>query len=257
LKKDLPFKNETEKNFLNKIHPLVRFIIPFVLVIPTLFFNNLTIIISIIIIAIVFAITSGDFIKIISKFKVIIPFVLFITLFIPIYYGTTVIFRIEIGFTLSVYQEGLNFAILLFLRIVGAAFTFLTYFSTLTYSEFIETLTKIRIIPSFLLGSIIIMLHYIPILATYNRKVLDAQNLRGKNFTSYWANLKTHAFIMGKNLIHNMDRSEKLYESLKMRGFTGNITFTTKKFRVLDYVTIFLSIILMIFIIYYLEVLVY
>ena len=58
--------------------------------------------------------------------------------------------------------------------------------------------------------------------------------MRGKKITSYWQKLKTHAYIMGKSIIMNMERSEKLYESLKMRGFSGKISFAPIKLKVID-----------------------
>jgi len=84
------------------------------------------------------------------------------------------------------------------------------------------------------------MLHYIPILANSNRRILDAQELRGKKITSYWQKIKAHAYVMGKSIVMNMERSEKLYESLKMRGFTGNITFAPRKIKVFDLLMVIL-----------------
>lgn len=144
-------------------------------------------------------------------------------------------------------------AFLLLFRIVGAAFTFLTFFSSLTYSEFIDALTRIRIIPSFIVGSIVIMLHYIPILAISNKRVLDAQELRGKNIATYWQRVRTHGFIMGKNLVNNMERSEKLYESLKLRGFTGKLTFAPRKLKLYDYFMLLSTLSFIIFLVYFLN----
>lgn len=236
----LPFKHEDQKNLLNRIHPLTRFILPFILVIPFLIINDIYLIITIIILVLIFNLIFHLHLRtIFSRIRALLPFVLLITIFIPFYMGNNILFQLNMGITLNLYVEGLMFAITLFLRIIGAAFVFLTFLSSLTYSEFIEALTKLRAIPSFFTGSIIIMLHYIPILAKSNRKVLDAQNLRGKNVTSYWRRLKTHAFIMGKNLVSNMERSEKLYDSLKMRGFSGKITFAPKRLKVLDVSIVF------------------
>jgi len=88
------------------------------------------------------------------------------------------------------------------------------------------------------------MLHYLPILAESNRKILDAQKMRGKDITTYRQKLKTHAYIMGKNLVTNMERSEKLYESLKMRGFSGKITFAKKRLKTFDILIISSSILM-------------
>ncbi|MHA1487278.1 MAG: energy-coupling factor transporter transmembrane component T family protein [Promethearchaeota archaeon] len=251
---ELPFKHEDEKNFLNKIHPLIRFILPFILVVPFLIINDVYLIITIIIFVIFFNLVFRlHLLSIFSKLKALIPFILLITIFVPFYIGNTVFFQLNIGVPLNIYVEGLSYAITLFFRIIGAAFVFLTFLTSLTYSEFIEALTKLRAIPSFFVGSIIIMLHYIPILARSNKKVLEAQDLRGKNFTSYWQRLKTHGFIMGKNVVHNMERSERLYESLKMRGFSGKITFSSKKIKLADILIVVMFVFIMISFIYFIN----
>ena len=251
---ELPFKHEDEKGFLNKIHPLIRFILPFILVIPFLIIYDVYLVIAVILFVILFNFVFRlHLIKILSKLKALIPFILLITIFIPFYVGNTVFFQLNIGISLNVYKEGLVFALNLLFRILGAAFVFLTFLMSLTYSEFIEALTKLRVIPSFFIGSIVIMLHYIPILAKSNKKVLDAQDLRGKNFTSYWQRLKTHAFIMGKNIVHNMERSEKLYESLKMRGFSGKITFSSKKIKLADILIVVMFLFVIISLIYFIH----
>jgi len=249
---ELPFKHEDEKNALNKIHPLIRFILPFIFVIPFLIINDIYLVITIILIVLLFNLVLRlHLIKIFSKLKALIPFLLLITIFIPFYVGNTVFFQLNIGISLNIYSEGLAYALILFFRIIGAAFVFLTFLTSLTYSEFIEALTKLKAIPPFFIGSIVIMLHYIPILAKSNRKVLEAQDLRGKNFTSYWQRVKTHAFIMGKNLVHNMERSEILYESLKMRGFSGKITFSSKKIKLADILIVIMFLFIVISFIYF------
>jgi energy-coupling factor transporter transmembrane protein EcfT len=58
---------------------------------------------------------------------------------------------------------------------------------------------------------------------------------------------------MGKSIVMNMERSEKLYESLRMRGFSGKITFATKRVKILDLVFLTLIIIVMVVLIYYLN----
>ncbi|MHA1460511.1 MAG: energy-coupling factor transporter transmembrane component T family protein [Promethearchaeota archaeon] len=251
---ELPFRHEDEKNFLNKIHPLIRFILPFILVLPFLIITDIYLVITIILLVAFFNLVFRlHLIKILSKLKALTPFILLITIFIPFYIGNTVFFQLNIGIPLNIYKEGVIFALILFFRIIGAAFVFLTFLTSLTYSEFIEALTKLRAIPSFFIGSIVIMLHYIPILAKSNKKVLEAQDLRGKNFSTYWQRLKTHAFIMGKNVVHNMERSEILYESLKMRGFSGNITFSSKKIKFADIVIVLMFLMIVISFIYFIN----
>ncbi|MFX0042531.1 MAG: energy-coupling factor transporter transmembrane component T family protein [Candidatus Hodarchaeota archaeon] len=253
MKNTLPFRHENEKIYLNRIHPLIRLILPFILVIPFLIIDDLYFIFTILIISLMINLLFRlNIIKILSRFIVVIPFMFIITIFIPLYVGETSIYQLKIGIEINIYKEGLYLAFRIFLRIFGALFTFMSFFSTLTYSEFIEALTKLRI-PTILIGSFVIMLHYIPILASSNKKILEAQEVRGKKITTYWKKLKTHAYIMGKSIVMNMERSEKLYESLKMRGFSGKITFAAKRVKIQDFVFLTLTIITMIVLIYYLN----
>ncbi len=247
----LPFRHEDEISLFSKIHPVVRLILPFILVIPFLLIKDIFLIISIIIITFFFSlITRLKISRIIKRIKSIISFIILITIFTPLYVGKTIIFQYKIGININVYKEGINLALLMFFRIFGAIYVFMSFFSSLTYSEFIEALTKLRIIPSLFIGSLIIMLHYIPILSDSNQKILEAQELRGKKITTYGQKLKTHAFIMGKSIVMNMERSERLYESLKMRGFTGKITFATRKIKLTDFITLTIFCLMMIILVF-------
>jgi len=253
LKLILPFRQENEKTILNKIHPLVRFILPFILVIPFLIINDIYLIISIIFIALILSIVFQlKNLRILSRFKVVLPFMLLITIFIPLYVGESVVYQLNLGFKINIYEEGLFLALLIFLRILGSIYIFMSFFSSLTYSEFIEAITKLRI-PSIFVGSLIIMLHYVPILAVSNQKILEAQELRGKKITTYWQKLKTHAFVMGKSIVMNMERGEKLYESLKMRGFSGKLTFAARNIKILDVVLLILFLFIIIVLIYFID----
>lgn len=253
MKTDLPFRLEDEKVYLKKSHPLTRLILPFIFIIPFLIIDDFYLIVSILLIVFITdLILRLNIIEILSRLKIVIPFIILLTIFIPLYVGDIVLYQFNMGIKITIFKEGLILASLTFLRVLGALFVFMSFFSTLTYSEFIEALTKLRI-PSIFVGSLIIMLHYIPILASSNRKILEAQEMRGKNITTYYQKLKTHAYIMGKSIVINMERSEKLYESLKMRGFTGKITFAPKKFTLIDLSFFTLFSVIMVFMIFILN----
>ena len=232
----LPFRHEEEKTILSRFHPLVRLGSPFILVIPILIMGNIYLIITTILIMLIISLVAKlKLVRVLSRISKILPFVIVMTIFIPFYM-----------------PNGWYLALLLFLRIFGAIFVFLSFFSSLTYSEFIESLKKLRL-PSMFIGSFVIMLHYIPILANSNRKILGAQELRGKKITTYSEKLKTHAFIMGKSLVMNMERSEKLYESLKMRGFSGKLTFAARKIKIMDILLLLTFLFMMVLLIYFIN----
>ncbi|MHA1147498.1 MAG: energy-coupling factor transporter transmembrane component T family protein [Promethearchaeota archaeon] len=250
----LPFRHIDEKTILSRIHPIVRLILPFFFVIPFLFVNNIYLIITFIMITLIIAfIARLRILRILTRIRTIIPFVILITIFIPFYVGDSVAYQLQFGCTITIYQEGLSRALLLFMRIIGATFIFMTFYSAFTYSEFVEAITTMRL-PSFFVGSFIIMLHYIPIIAGSNRRIVEAQELRGKKVTTYWEKLKAHAFIMGKSLVMNLERSEKIYESLKMRGFSGAMNFATRKIRIWDLLIIVIFFGFMVFFVFIIDV---
>ncbi len=248
----LPFRHENESTILVLLHPLIRLILPFIFVIPFLIISDIFLTITLILITFFISLVVRlKIFRVFKRIKSILPFIILITIFVPFYVGNTIIYQINIGFSLYIYQEGVFLAILLFLRIFGAIYIFMSFFSSLTYSEFIEALTKLRFIPAMFIGSLVIMLHYIPILANSNRKILEAQELRGKKITTYREKIKTHAYIMGKSIIMNMERSEKLYESLKMRGFSGKITFAPRKLKILDLIILLMFIFIIVSFIFF------
>ncbi|MHA2392871.1 MAG: energy-coupling factor transporter transmembrane component T family protein [Promethearchaeota archaeon] len=253
MKTTLPFRHESDKKLLNKSHPLIRLFLPFIFVIPFLIIDDIYLIFTSVLIVLIFGILFRlSFFKALSRLKIVFPLAFLIVIFIPLYVGDTLIYQIGTLIKINIYQEGLYLATLIFLRVTGSLFIFMLFITTLSYSEFIEALTKLRI-PSMLVGSLVIMLHYIPILATSNKRILDAQEMRGKKISSYWQKLKTHAYIMGKGIVINMERSEKLYESLKMRGFSGEITFTTKQFKIFDIVLIGFALLIMLSFIFFID----
>ncbi|MFX1324957.1 MAG: energy-coupling factor transporter transmembrane component T family protein [Promethearchaeota archaeon] len=253
MKTRLPFRHESEITLLNKSHPLTRLFLPFIFVIPFLVINDLYLIFTSLLIILMFGLIFRlNLFRALSRLKLVLPLVLLIVLFIPLYVGDTLIYQVGTLFKVSIYKEGLYLASLIFFRVIGSLFIFMLFITTLSYSEFIEALTKLRI-PSMFVGSLVIMFHYIPILATSNKKILEAQEMRGKKISSYWQKLKTHAYIMGKSILINMERSEKLYESLKMRGFTGEITFITKRFKIIDIALLGFALVIMLSFIFFID----
>ncbi|MFW9878089.1 MAG: CbiQ family ECF transporter T component, partial [Candidatus Thorarchaeota archaeon] len=145
---NLPFRPENEKIHLKKSHPLIRLILPFIFVIPFIIIDDIYLIISIlIVIFIIDLIFRLKIIEIFSRLKLVIPFLFLITIFIPLYVGDIVLYQFNMGITIKVFKEGLILAFLIFFRVLGTLFVFMSFFSTLTYSEFIEALTKLRIPP--------------------------------------------------------------------------------------------------------------
>jgi energy-coupling factor transport system permease protein len=151
-----------------------------------------------------------------TKFEIVI---LFWVLLLPFFYGTTIIFTISLPWgPLDAYQEGFNFGVLIGLRIFGLIVLFLASLSHMSLAEFIGGLKTLRI-PSSVLGSLLIMLRYIPLFVEERHRMQEAQQLRGFERGERIDRIRSLGFLVGSTIDRAMDRSIHVYESMTLRGF--------------------------------------
>ena len=111
-----------------------------------------------------------------ARFEVVI---LFWILLLPFFYGTTIILSISFPWGLLLaYEEGLYLGFLIGLRIFGLITLFLAALSHMSLAEFIGALKTLKI-PTSVLGSLLIMLRYIPLFVEERERMQEAQKLRG------------------------------------------------------------------------------
>ena len=151
-----------------------------------------------------------------AKFEIV---VLFWILLLPFFYGTTVVFVISLPWgLLTVYQEGLDFGFLIGLRIYGLITMFLASLSHMSLAEFIGSLKTLRL-PSSILGSLLIMLRYIPLFVEERLRMQEAQELRGYERGKRMERIRSIGFLVGSTIDRAMVRSVVVYESMALRGF--------------------------------------
>ena len=153
-------------------------------------------------------------------------FILFWMFLMPFLYGETVLFSISLpwGF-LTAYQEGLTFGILIGLRMMTMLIMFLAVFSHMSLSEFIGALRTLRV-PNSILGSLLIMLRYIPLFMEERKRMQDAQLLRGYHRGDRFERIKSLGYLVGTTINRSFDRSVSVYEAMSLRGF-GKGTMVT------------------------------
>jgi len=151
-----------------------------------------------------------------ARFEIVILFWIFL---LPFFYGTTLIFSIALPWgSIAAYLEGLNLGILIGLRIFGLITLFLAALSHMSLAEFIGGLKTLRI-PSSVLGSLLIMLRYIPLFVEERHRMQEAQQLRGFERGERIDRIRSLGFIVGSIIDRAMDRSIHVYESMTLRGF--------------------------------------
>ncbi len=151
-----------------------------------------------------------------ARFEILILFWMFL---MPFIYGNTVIFSIALPWgTLNAYQEGLAFGILIGLRMMTMLLLFITTLSHMSLTEFIGALRTLRV-PVAILGSLLIMLRYIPLFISERSRMQDAQQLRGYSRSKRFERIKSMGYLVGTTISRSFDRSATVYEAMSLRGF--------------------------------------
>ncbi|MHA1135191.1 MAG: energy-coupling factor transporter transmembrane component T family protein [Candidatus Thorarchaeota archaeon] len=151
-----------------------------------------------------------------ARFEIVI---LFWVLLLPFFYGSSVILSISVPWgQLIAYQEGLEFGILIGFRIFGLITMFLAALSHMSLAEFIGALKTLKI-PTSILGSLLIMLRYIPLFVEERQRMQEAQQLRGFKKGEWLGRIRSLGFLVGSTIDRAMDRSISVYESMTLRGF--------------------------------------
>lgn len=195
----------------------------------------------------------GTVLSLISKLEAIIVAWMLI---IPFIYGTSVLFQISMPWgPLLVYREGVERGLLLALRMVTIILIFITTLSHMTLAEFIGALKTLRV-PTVILGSLLIMLRFIPLFLEERSQMHNAQVLRGYDIGTRWQKIRSLGNLVGTTIDRAFDRSIVVYESMMLRGFgKGSMISETgvKRSDVILLVLLVTLVISMLFIIPHLE----
>ena len=242
----IPFRIETDKNHLSKINPEVRFIIGLVFGVSTVFLKYLiSFLILISVLTIMGIFTHIKFKPILKRMVYILPLVVMLSLFIPITTGQVVLYSFPFLFwQISIYRDGIVIALNFAIRMLSIFYFFMIFLSSLSLTEF----TRLRIFPPIISGSLLIMVNFIPVFISQEHKLIESQQLRGKNLSKTQFKIKSAGNIIGTTLIKAYEQSERTFESMRLRGFGGKIKLGNSKIRALDIIWLIISVLLVLFI---------
>ncbi|NHI93052.1 MAG: hypothetical protein EAX96_11160 [Candidatus Lokiarchaeota archaeon] len=228
----IPFRSETEINHLSRINPEIRVIIALIFGVVTVFLKYLiSFLIIIIVLTIIGLFTRVKFIPIFRRTVSILPIVIMLTLFIPITSGQVVIFSFPfIVWQINIYRDGIVIALNFAIRMLSIFYFFMIFLSSLSLTEF----TRLRIFPTIISGSLLIMINFIPVFMMQERKLIESQQLRGKKLSSRSEKVRSAGNIIGTTLIKAYEQSERTYESMRLRGFGGKLQLKKLKIRASD-----------------------
>ncbi len=257
----IPFRLIGEKNYLAKINSEVRFITSLIIAVSLAFMTKHYVFYIILGFHLFLALVTWSNLKrIFKRLILVLPVFIFFIIFIPFFRNTDefdpfIWFKIKyqwnLGFTtLYVYSDRLEYAYLVFLRMVTIFFVFMIYLSSLSFTEFVT----LRILPKSIASSLVIMVRYIPEFLLRNKKLAEAQKLRGLDIVkSTRSRIQLAGYIIGSRLVKTFEKSGKLYESMRLRGFSGKITITRKPVKFYDFIFLGLIILFMLYLFMYVE----
>ncbi|ADG13138.1 cobalt ABC transporter, inner membrane subunit CbiQ [Methanocaldococcus infernus ME] len=231
-----------KRNFLSSIHPKIKLISIFLIIIYINLQNNIisSLILELYLLSLLALsnlLTEG-----IKRIILILPFGLFLSAIQPFIRGETIIFKI---LYFPVYYEGLVFALLLFTKfLVAVTGVILLSISTPMHSV-IKALRGLGLpnIMALLLG---IMVRYLYLMFELLEKMLIAWEARGFNRKNlkYKEVLKIFGYSVGSLLIRAYEQGERTYLAMVSRGYSENSDFSLndEKIEKKDYYFLILTI---------------
>ncbi|MHA1339801.1 MAG: energy-coupling factor transporter transmembrane component T family protein [Promethearchaeota archaeon] len=243
----IPFRSYNLIDKFSKYHPDVRILVALFYSVYIALSSNVLVILGVLLFQLFVAMLGKIKIApVLKRLLITEPFMIILVLFIPFFNGTEILYTFYIdGFKIIIYKDKLLFTILVLVRIMSIFIILMLYFSSISFSEFVS----LRILPPIITSTLIIMLNFIPEFFIRNNKTVEAQKLRGLELIhSKKSKIKYAGYLIGNSLIISLDRSERLYEGMLLRGYSGKIEIERQKISKKDFGFILLNILGLVFI---------
>jgi cobalt/nickel transport system permease protein len=151
-------------------------------------------------------------------------FVLFMWLIMPVSVGGEVVADFNL-FKIS--KAGLNYALQITLRANAIMMLIISLLSTAKTINLIRALEELYI-PQKLIYLFLLMFRYLHVLQVEYQNLWSAMLIRGFKRRSFsWHTYKHYAYLIAMVLIKSYERSQKVYEAMLCRSFSGEFHFET------------------------------
>jgi cobalt/nickel transport system permease protein len=207
------------RSFLHCCDPRVKIIIALVFALIVAATRTIApLIIGIFFIIVCLILVSIRPVMLIKRLAIVNIFVLFLALMLPFTTSGAVLFSYG---PLTMTEEGIILAGLIVVKSNLIVLSSIFLLSTSSVFILAHALHHLRI-PTKLIHLLVFTFRYFDVLSKEYSKLINALKLRcfkaRTNFTTY----RTIAYLVGNLLIKSHDRSERIYQAMLCRGFTGN-----------------------------------
>lgn len=237
-------REQSALSYMQKFDPRVRLIILFFMVLMVLFINQDHKLIYLLVLSITIALISKEFnkahIKRLLKLNIIM---LSIFILVPISIeGKTFFYINDIVWS----YEGLYRSSIISLKANIIFFLMNIFVINMPLYELGVSLHSLMISKK-LIHILLFMVRYINVIDEEYNKLTTAIKLRGFIPRPSIHTLKVYGQIIGILLIRSFERSEKVYNAMRLRGYNGNFYILKKlTIRPHDYILIILSLIILV-----------
>ena len=158
--------------------------------------------------------------QILKKVCILVPFVLFIAMFVPFIKEGNVCWSLKINnWKLDITYEGVWTFLNIIVKSTLSIFLLVIATSTTTFPDFLKGLDMLRI-PRLLVMLMSFMYRYIFVLIDEARRLMRARSLRYFG-SRYKEQFRTMGYMVGVLFIRTYERAERIYSAMIIRGFSG------------------------------------
>lgn len=218
-----------EDRWVNRLHPLAKLWVTFLYIGITVSFSryNLSgLLLMAVYPVIIFIVGEISFLDGVRRLAAVLPFVCVIGVFNP-FFDTETAF--EIGGAAVSY--GVVSMITLMIKGVFTVLAAYLLIVSTTIEKICGALRRMRM-PKIFVTQILLIYRYISVLLSEAERITDAYSLRapGQNGVHF----KVWGSLTGQLLLRSMDRAESIYESMCLRGYSGEFYHGGEKMRLGD-----------------------
>lgn len=215
---------QQRNQWVNKLHPLVKLLLSifFIIFVVSLDKYSLAKVISFALYPfIIYNLADIRVSDALKRLKIVLPIVLLVGIFNP-FFDKSQMF--EVGtFTIT---GGMVSMVTLMLKGFYAVLSAYALIATTSIEDICYALRCIKI-PKIVVTVVLLIYRYLFILAEEGSRISAAYSLRAPRQKGFA--YKTWGPLVGQWLLRSMDKAERVYESMKLRGFNGEFRFSSNR----------------------------
>jgi len=157
--------------------------------------------------------------KVLARLAIVNGFIVFIWLFLPITTSGESIYTLG---PLSIQKEGIVSALLITLKSNSIVLMVITLLGTSQIFTLVHALSHLWV-PDKLVHLFFFCFRYIHVIHDEYHRLVNAMKIRGFKPKTDMHTYRTYAYLVGMLLVRSFDRSKRIMQAMKCRGFRGRL----------------------------------